>query len=159
MFLQIPHDPERLPTRGTAVRLLSGVKPQVCFQVVSQSEAFAALRASVGPLPSVEPQVPTEALSQCKRLGASRTRIWFFSGVEALVPPENLSAFECFSADAASVSIAGVADDLLETPNTVSARGEAADAMACVKPLVVTQVFGQRPASFVVNNIILRHFV
>lgn len=59
MFLQIPHDPELLTTRVAAERLFSRVKPQVSFQIVSQTEAFATLRAGVWPLPCVESQVAT----------------------------------------------------------------------------------------------------
>lgn len=63
MLLQVPQDPECLAARGAAERLLSGVKPQVCFQVVSQAKALTALRAGVRPLSRVEPGVAPEALS------------------------------------------------------------------------------------------------
>lgn len=156
MFLQIPHDPEHLAASGTAEGLLSSVKPQVCFQIVSQTEALAALRAGVRPLPRVESQVAAEALPQRERLGARRTRVWFFSGVKALVPPENLPPLERLPANAASVSIAGVCDHLLKPPNAVSTGGEAAEAVACVETLVAAEVSGQRPASFVVSVIVLK---
>ncbi len=159
MFLQIPHDPEHLAASGTAEGLLSSVKPQVCFQIVSQTEALAALRAGVRPLPRVKPQVAAEALPQRKRLGARRTRVWFFSGVKALVPPENLPPLERLPADAASVSIAGVGDHLLKPPNAVSTGGEAAEAVACVETLVAAEVFGQRPASFVVRIVTVGNIV
>lgn len=72
------------------------------------------------------------------------------------MPPENLSAFERFSADAAGVSVAGVSDDPLETPNAISTWGEAAEAVACVKTLVATEVFGQRPTRFPLRHSILK---
>ena len=76
--------------------------------------------------------------------------------MEALVPSENLSPFESFPTDAASVSITGVGDDALETPDAVSTRGEAAEAMARVETLVVTEVFRQSQISFAVSYIILK---
>lgn len=145
MFVQVLQDPEGLPTGGAAVWLLARMEPQVCFQVVSEAETFAALRAAVRPLPCVEPQVTAEAFPQCERLGAGWTRVWFFSGVEALVTPEDLSALKCLLANAAGVAVTSVVDHLLELPNAVLARSEAAEAAARVDPLVVAQVFGQRP--------------
>lgn len=68
MFFQVSHDPEHLATSDAAERLLSCVKPQVRFQIVSQTEAFVALCAQVRPLPRVKPQVAPEALPQCKCL-------------------------------------------------------------------------------------------
>lgn len=161
MFLQIPHDPEHLATSGAGERLLSSVKPQVCFQIVPQTKAFAALGAGVRPLPRVEPQVAAEALPQSKCLRAIRTRVRLFAGVKALVSPENLPPLERLTTDVANVSIAGVGDHLLKPPNVVSTGGEAAEAMAGVRTLVGAEVFGQRPTSFAFSimafsNIILK---
>lgn len=38
------------------------------LQILSQAEAFTAMRAGVRPLPRVEPQVAAQALPQRKRL-------------------------------------------------------------------------------------------
>lgn len=150
MLLQIPHDPERLPARGAAERLLPAVKPQVRLQVVPQPEALAALRAGVRPLARVEPQVAAEALPQGERLGALGARVRLLAGVEALVPPEDLPPLEGFPAEAADVAIAGVRDDILEAPDVV-APCEAAEAVARVGALMPTQVSGESPAGFVVG--------
>lgn len=151
MFLQVPHDPEHLATSGAAERLLSGVKPQVCFQILPQTEAFVALCARVRPLSSVESHVAAEALPQGKCLGAHRTAVRFLPGVKALVSPENFPPLERLAADVANVSITGVSDHLLKVPNAVSTGGEAAEAMASVKTLVGAEVFGQRPSSFALS--------
>lgn len=146
MFLQVPQDPEHLPTGGAAERFLPRVKPQVGLQVVSQAEAFAALRAGVGSLPGVEPQVAPEALPQGEGLGARRARVGPLARVEALMPTQDLPSLEHLLADVADVAVPGVGDDLLEAPDAVSALGEAAEAMARVRTLMSTEVFGWRPA-------------
>lgn len=153
MFLQIPHDPEHLAACGAVERLLSSVKPQVCFQIVSQAEAFVALCAGVRPLPRVEPHVAAEALPQSERLRAHRARVRFLSGVKALVPPEDLPPLERLPTHAARVPVAGVSDHLLKPPHAVFTGGEAAEAMACVNTLVAAEVFGHRPTGFVVNMV------
>lgn len=60
--------------------------------------------------------------------------------MEALVPPQDLPPREGLVAHAADVPLPGVGDHLLEPPGAVSTGAEAADAMAGVKALVVTQV-------------------
>lgn len=156
MFLQVSCDPERLAASRAAEGLLSTVKSQVRFQVFPKAEAFAALRADVRPLPRVEPQVAAEALSECERLGAHGARVRLFTCVEALVTPEYLPPFECLLADVASVPVTSVGDDLPETPDTISARGEAAEAVASVNTLVLTHIFGQRQSYFAVSTVKLR---
>lgn len=149
MFLQIPLNPERLATSGAVERLLPSVKPQVCFQIVTQTEAFAALHAGMWLLPRVEPQVAAEALPQCERLRARGTRVRSFSRMKALMPPENLPPLERLATDAARVSITRMGDHLLKPPYAISTGGEAAEAVTSVKTLVAAEVFGQRPACFV----------
>lgn len=156
MFLQIPHDPEHLATRGAAERLLPGVKPQVCLQIFPQAEAFAAPGAGVRPLISVEPRVAPEALPQSECLRANRTRVWFFSRVEALVPPEDLPPLERLFADVANVAVTGVGDHFLKPPNAVSAGAEAAEAMASVRTSVAAEVFRQRPSRAALGDVILQ---
>lgn len=149
VFVQIPHDPEHFATHGAGKRLLSSVEPQVGFQIVPQTEAFAALGAGMRPLARVEPRVAPEALPQSKSLWANWARVWFFSSVKALMTSENLPPLERLAADVAHVSIAGVGDHLLESPDVVSTGGETAEAMAGVKTLVGSEVLRQRPTGFV----------
>lgn len=148
MFLKIPGDPEALAAQGANERLLAGVKPQVGFEILSESEAFATLRAAVRPLPRVEALMAAQALPQGEGLGAVGTRIGSLPRVEALMPPEDLPAFEPLPADAASIAFARVVDNRLKTPHLVSAPGEATEAMASVGALVVTEVFRRGQARF-----------
>lgn len=73
--------------------------------------------------------------------------------------PENLPPLERLAADVANVPIAGVGDHLLESPHVVSTGGEAAEAMAGVKPLVGSEVFRQRPTSFVCSIVTFIHVI
>lgn len=67
--------------------------------------------------------------------------------------PEDLPPVECFPTDTAGVAIVGAADDRLETPNILSTSGEAAEAMAGVKTLMVAEIFGHGPTIVVVSAV------